>query len=147
MRVDKSKWEKVRLGDVCEVLDSQRVPITKSQREPGNIPYYGATGVLDYVKDYIFDETLVLLGADGAKWGQGERSAYEISGKSWVNNHAHVLRLKPDLIVNACLVHFLNYSDLTTYVTGITVPKLNQQRMRSIIIPLPPLFEQRLIAE
>jgi len=86
------KWPLVELGELCEILDRLRVPIKKADREPGDIPYYGATGILDYVKDYIFDEDLVLIGEDGAKWGTGESTAYAISGKSWVNNHAHVLR-------------------------------------------------------
>ena len=80
----------VRLGDVCDVLDSHRKPITKKDRIAGDIPYYGATGIVDYVKDYIFDERLVLLGEDGAKWGAGEPSAFLVEGKTWVNNHAHV---------------------------------------------------------
>ena len=141
----KEGWEYKKLGEVCEILDSRRKPITKNKRESGTIPYYGATGILDYVKDYIFDEKLVLLGEDGAKWGAGENSAYIIEGKSWVNNHAHALRPKRDLLVDEILVYYLNFSNLLPYITGVTVPKLNQEKMRSIEIPIGPVKEQQSI--
>ena len=141
----KEGWEYKKIEDCCDILDSYRKPITKSKRVKGLIPYYGATGLLDYVKDYIFDESLVLLGEDGAKWGAGEASAYEISGKTWVNNHAHVLRPHKDKIVNTWLIYYLNYENLSPYIKGITVPKLNQRSMCSIVIPVPPLSEQQRI--
>ena len=137
-------WEWVRLGEVCEILDSKRRPITKSERTSGPYPYYGASCVQDYVADYIFDEPLVLLGEDGAKWGRGDNSAFRISGKAWVNNHAHVLRPLPE-IDHAYLVHTLCILDLRIFVTGTTVPKLNQARMCQILLPLPPLAEQKRI--
>ena len=143
----KEGWKYKSLGDVCEILDSRRKPITKNKRESGTIPYYGATGILDYVKDYIFDEKLVLLGEDGAKWGAGENSAYIIEGKSWVNNHAHALRPKRDLLVDEILVYYLNFSNLLPYITGVTVPKLNQEKMRSIEIPIGPVKEQQSIVD
>ena len=143
----KEGWEYKSLGDVCEILDFRRKPITKNKRESGTIPYYGATGILDYVKDYIFDEKLVLLGEDGAKWGAGEKSAYIIEGKSWVNNHAHALRPKRDLLVDEILVYYLNFSNLLPYITGVTVPKLNQEKMRSIEIPIGPVKEQQSIVD
>ena len=136
-----AETRRVRLGDVCEVLDSKRKPIAKKNREPGSIPYYGATGIVDYVKDYIFDERLVLLGEDGAKWGSGDNSAFIIEGKSWVNNHAHVIRVCSDLSADY-LVAYLNFADLSPSITGVTVPKLNQQRMCDIVIPLPSLSAQ-----
>ncbi len=134
----------VRLGDVCEVLDSRRLPITQKDRKPGPIPYYGATGVVDHVADYIFDEPLLLLGEDGAKWGACENSAFLINGKAWVNNHAHVLRTKPQLDRKFAM-YYLNMTDLSEYITGVTVPKLNQARMCAITLPLPPLATQRAI--
>ncbi len=143
----KEGWTYRQLGDICEILDSKRKPITKGKREPGSIPYYGATGCLDYVKDYIFDEKLVLLGEDGAKWGSGESSAYIISGKSWVNNHAHALRPKREIILDEILVYYLNYSNLQAFITGVTVPKLNQEKMRSIEVPVAPIDEQERIVE
>ncbi|OGV32506.1 MAG: hypothetical protein A2020_11980 [Lentisphaerae bacterium GWF2_45_14] len=139
------EWEIKKLGEVCEVLDKFRKPITKKDRVAGKIPYYGATGLLDYVSACIFDEQLVLLGEDGAKWGTCESSAYIIEGKSWVNNHAHVLRPNRNLINDKWLVHNLNYQDLRPYISGMTVPKLNQANMLLIPIPLPPLPEQKRI--
>ena len=141
----KEGWRYKKLGEVCEILDSKRKPITKEKREAGDIPYYGATGCLDFVKNYIFDEKLVLLGEDGAKWGAGEESAYIIEGKSWVNNHAHTLRPKRSILIDEFMVYYLNYSNLQSYITGVTVPKLNQEKMRSIEIPVPPLSEQHSI--
>lgn len=141
----KEGWSYKKLGEVCEILDSKRKPITKEKREAGDIPYYGATGCLDFVKNYIFDEKLVLLGEDGAKWGAGEESAYIIEGKSWVNNHAHTLRPKRSILIDEFMVYYLNYSNLQSYITGVTVPKLNQEKMRSIEIPVPPLSEQHSI--
>lgn len=142
------KWDEKTLGELCDVLDSRRKPITKKDRVAGVYPYYGATGILDYVSGWIFDEELVLLGEDGAKWTSGEQSAFKINGKTWVNNHAHVLRPKRDRISDTYLIYNLNFQNLMPYITGTTVPKLNQEKMRSITIPLPPLPEQeRIVAK
>lgn len=142
------KWDEKTLGELCDVLDSRRKPITKKDRVAGVYPYYGATGILDYVSGWIFDEELVLLGEDGAKWTSGEQSAFKINGKTWVNNHAHVLRPKRDRISDTYLIYNLNFQNLMSYITGTTVPKLNQEKMRSITIPLPPLPEQeRIVAK
>jgi type I restriction enzyme S subunit len=138
-------WEMKSLGDVCDILDSKRKPITKRNRIPGDIPYYGATGVLSYVKDYLFDEQLVLLGEDGAKWESGDNSAFIINGKTWVNNHAHVLRPKRNILDDYWLVYNLNFQNLMPFISGMTVPKLNQGNMRKIQIPIPPLPEQKQI--
>lgn len=132
------KFNIVELGEVVEVLDNLRKPITKSDRKKGIFPYYGATGIIDFVDDYIFDERLVLVGEDGAKWGANEKTAFIVEGKYWVNNHAHVLRPKP-IILDTYLVSVLNILDLNKYITGVTVPKLNQAKLREITIPLPPL--------
>jgi type I restriction enzyme M protein len=140
-----SHFPHVCLGEVVEVLDSKRKPITKQDRVAGPYPYYGATGIVDYVADYIFDEELVLVGEDGAKWGAGEKTAFAISGKTWVNNHAHVLRPKRDVLLDVYLIEMLNQMDLSPYITGVTVPKLNQEKLRSIEIPLPPIEIQREI--
>lgn len=143
-----AKWPLVELGEVCEILDSKRKPITKSDRETGEYPYYGATGILDYVKDYIFNEKLVLIGEDGAKWEIGDKTAFIAKGKYWVNNHAHVLRPDRTKIIDELLVELINQMDLTSYISGVTVPKLNQEKLRSIKIPLPPLeIQEQIVAE
>ncbi|MDF1580357.1 MAG: restriction endonuclease subunit S, partial [Desulfuromonadales bacterium] len=90
-------WEWTTLENVAEILDSQRVPVNAKERETrqGDIPYYGATGQVGFIDDYLFDEELVLLGEDGAPFfDPSKQKAYIIRGKSWVNNHAHVLRTK-----------------------------------------------------
>ncbi len=138
-------WEWFMLGEIIDVLDSQRKPVTKSDRKKGIIPYYGASGIVDYVDDYIFNEKLVLIGEDGAKWGKGDKTAFIINGKTWVNNHAHVIRPNRNLTIDEYLVNVLIGYDLSQYITGMTVPKLNQARLVSIPIPLPPLAEQRRI--
>lgn len=136
-----------QLGEVCDVLDNKRKPVTKTDRKPGPYPYYGATGVQDYVAGFIFDEPLVLIGEDGARWGAGENSAFKVDGKYWVNNHAHVLRPHRDVVLDDWLTFFLNSSDLMPHITGTTVKKLNQEKLKSIQIPLPPIGEQRRIVE
>jgi len=137
----------VRLGDVCNILDSMRVPITATKRTKGKYPYYGANGIQDYIDSYIFNDELVLLAEDGGHFGSKEKPiAYRVSGKCWVNNHAHVL--KPKELLN---VDFLCYSimfyDVTPLINGTTRPKLNQESIRKIIIPLPPLNEQERIVK
>jgi type I restriction enzyme S subunit len=141
----KNGWERKQLGELCDILDSQRKPITKRDRTTGQYPYYGATGIVDYVNDFIFDEPLVLVGEDGAKWESGENTAFKIDGKSWVNNHAHVLRPHRNKVLDNWIVYFLNHSDLTEFVSGLTVPKLNQGNLREIPIPVPPCEEQKRI--
>ena len=138
-------WSSKPLGDIVDILDKQRKPITKKNRVEGNIPYYGATGVVDWVKDYIFEEKLVLVGEDGAKWDKGDNTAFIVDGKTWVNNHAHVIRPKANFVTHKWLTYYLTSIDLSPWVTGLTVPKLNQAQLRSIPIPLPPLAEQQRI--
>ena len=139
-------WVEKPLGELCDILDNQRKPITKRDRVAGDIPYYGATCIQDYVKDFIFDEPLVLVGEDGAKWNSGDKTAFAVSGKCWVNNHAHVLRPHRDKVTDYWLISFLTHSDLTPFVSGLTVPKLNQGNLREIPIPLPPISIQRQLA-
>jgi len=141
-------WTWVKLGQVVEVLDSQRKPVTKQDREPGPYPYYGASGIVDYVSDYIFDEPLVIVGEDGAKWGRGENTAFLIVGKTWVNNHAHVIRPYKIALIDKFLSYSLNAMNLMPFITGMTVPKLNQAKLVSIELPLPPIAEQhRIVAK
>lgn len=143
----KINWQTKKLGEVCDILDNKRKPITKRDRTAGEYPYYGATGILDYVKNYIFDEKLVLIGEDGAKWESGEHTAFIAGGKYWVNNHAHVIRPHRDTILDNWITYFFYLTDLTEHTTGLTVPKLNQTSLRCIEIPLPPLTEQKRIVK
>lgn len=135
-----------KLGDVCEILDSKRIPITASERKEGPYPYYGANGVQGYVEGYIFDDELVLLAEDGGNFGSKEKPiAYRVSGKCWVNNHAHVLKPKQGLDVDY-LCYSLMFYDVTGLVNGATRQKLTQTDMRKMEILLRPLNEQRRIA-
>ena len=139
------QWPLKPLGEICEILDKLRKPITKRDRVSGEYPYYGATGIVDYVDGYIFDEKLILVGEDGAKWESGDNTAFAVEGKCWVNNHAHVIRPNRNIVLDNWLIYFLNMSDLTEHITGLTVPKLNQGKLRAIQIPIPPLEEQQRI--
>lgn len=141
----KNNWQIKKLGEVCDVLDNMRKPVTKRDRTTGVYPYYGATGILDYVKNYLFDEKLILIGEDGAKWGSGESTAFIADGKYWVNNHAHVIRPIRNEVLDNWIVFFFWLVDITKYTTGLTVPKLNQGNLRNIEIPLPPINEQKRI--
>lgn len=134
-----------KLGEVCEILDNKRVPITASNRISGPYPYYGANGVQDYVADYIFDDELVLLAEDGGNFGSKERPiAYRVSGKCWVNNHAHVLKPKADINVDY-LCYSLMFYDVSGLVNGATRQKLTQADMRTMEIPLRTMDEQKEI--
>ena len=136
-----------RLGDICEILDSKRIPITASNRKAGIYPYYGANGIQDYVDDYIFDDELVLLAEDGGHFGSTDKPiAYRVSGKCWVNNHAHVLKPKDYLNVDY-LCYSLMFRDVSSIVNGATRQKLTQADMREIEIPLPALNEQHVIVD
>ncbi len=143
----KEGWEVKKLGEVCEILDSQRKPVTKKDRRAGCYPYYGATGIQDYVDSYIFDGRYLCVGEDGAKWGTNDKTAFVIEGKCWVNNHAHILKLH-DCIIDTFAEYYLVFKDLNEYITGAIVQKLTQQALRQIPIPLPPLPEQeKIVAE
>ena len=140
-------WKEKPFAEVVEVLDSKRKPINSDEREKrkGNIPYYGATGQVGWIDNFLFNEELVLLGEDAAPFLEPyEDKAYLINGKTWGNNHAHVLKAKSELI-NKFLLYFLNNFDYHQYVTGTTRLKLNQSRMNVIPIVFPPKETQSLI--
>jgi type I restriction enzyme, S subunit len=131
-------WPTRVLADICENLDRLRVPITKSDREPGDIPYYGASGIVDHVKGHLFDEDLLLVSEDGANLlARTYPIAFSISGKAWVNNHAHVLRFD-DWTTQEFVRLYLNSISLKPYVTGMAQPKLNQAALNGIPVPMPP---------
>ena len=139
--------ETYTVEECCEILDSQRVPIKGSERSAGEYPYYGANGIQDYVDDYIFDDELVLLAEDGGNFGSKIRPiAYRVSGKCWVNNHAHVLKTKSQYL-NKFLCEALERLNYNKYNTGTAQPKLNQDVCRKIILSIPCLEEQTKIAD
>lgn len=143
MRVEKYRM----LEDVCEILDSQRIPITASERKAGIYPYYGANGIQDYVDNYIFDDDLVLLAEDGGNFGSRDKPiAYRVSGKCWVNNHAHVLKPKSTINVDY-LCYTLMFYDTTGLVNGATRQKLTQSAMRQMKIPFVKMDVQNEIVE
>ena len=135
------------LGEVAENLDNMRKPVAKGGRSLGIYPYYGASGIVDYVDSFIFDGDYLLISEDGANLVVRKTPiAFSISGKTWVNNHAHVLKF--DNIINQKFVnYYLNYLDLSPYITGAAQPKLNQQNLNSIKIPYPSLEIQSRIVQ
>ncbi len=140
-----AEWK--TLGELAENLDSKRKPITSGLREAGNIPYYGASGIVDYVKDYIFNGDFLLVSEDGANLlARNTPIAFSISGKTWVNNHAHVLKF--DTYAERRYVeYYLNSIDLTTYISGAAQPKLNKKNLESIRIPNPsPEEKERIVS-
>ena len=131
----------------CEILDSQRIPITAKNRIEGPYPYYGANGIQGYVNDYIFDDELVLLAEDGGNFGSKDRPiAYRVSGKCWVNNHAHVLKPKNDLNVDY-LCYSLMFYNTNGLVNGATRQKLTQSTMRKMKIPYLKINKQQEIVQ
>ena len=140
-------WVETTLGEVCENLDSKRVPITKNKRVAGEFPYYGASGVVDHVNDFLFDEDLLLVSEDGANLlARTYPIAFSASGKIWVNNHAHVLRF-PNIEAQRFIECFLNSIRLEPYVSGMAQPKLNQKSLNGIPVPAPPLDQQKTIVQ
>lgn len=133
------------LGELAENLDSMRKPITSSLRISGNIPYYGASGIVDYVKDYIFEGDFLLISEDGANLlTRSTPIAFSASGKMWVNNHAHVLKFKT-YEERRFVEFYLNNIDLTPYISGAAQPKLNQKNLNSIMVPNPQLIQKKRI--
>jgi type I restriction enzyme S subunit len=144
---DAPEWKLELLSRVATNLDNMRVPITEKDRIRGDIPYYGASGVVDYVKDHIFDEDLLCVSEDGANLvARTYPIAFPISGKTWVNNHAHVLRFD-DMATQKIVEAHLNATDLRDFITGMAQPKLNRAMLDRIPIPLPELKEQHRIAD
>ncbi|WP_278415535.1 restriction endonuclease subunit S [Lactobacillus taiwanensis] len=135
----------MKLKNCCDILDSKRIPITAANRKKGPYPYYGANGVQDYVDDYIFDDELVLLAEDGGNFGSKEKPiAYRISGKCWINNHAHVLKPKNDLNVDY-LCYSLAFYNVDKLINGATRKKLTQSAVKDMEIPIVPLATQQKI--
>lgn len=125
------------LPDISENLDNLRIPVTKRNRVNGGVPYYGASGIVDYVSEHIFNERLLCISEDGANLlARKYPIAFQISGKSWVNNHAHVLRFK-SIQNEEFVMHYFNHIKLDKFISGMAQPKLNQSKLNKIPIPLP----------
>lgn len=144
-------WEVKKLEEICEFLDSKRKPIKEEDRikMKGNIPYYGASGIIDWVNDFIFDDELILLGEDGENIkSRNVPLAFKIKGKCWINNHAHVLKIiDKDRNNIDYITYTLEKKDYSSYIIGSAQPKLNQEQCRKLLIVIPPFKEQQKIAD
>lgn len=130
-------WIQKRFDGICENLDYRRKPITASEREDGPYPYYGASGIVDHVADYIFDEDILLVSEDGANLLlRSTPIAFSVSGKAWVNNHAHVVRFDRFSLQKYMEVYF-SLIDISDSITGSAQPKLNQEKLNAMLIPVP----------
>ncbi|WP_051928104.1 restriction endonuclease subunit S [Nitrosococcus oceani] len=140
---DAREWKVKVLGKAAKNLDSKRVPITQKDRVEGHIPYVGASGIIDYVQDYIFDDDLLCISEDGANLvARTAPIAFSISGKTWVNNHVHVLKFKY-YFTQVIVENYLNSISLENFLTGMAQPKLNRAKLDIIPIPLPELEEEQ----
>ena len=143
--LEKVGFEWKTLDQISENLDSKRKPITSGLRTSGKIPYYGASGIVDYVKDYIFDGDFLLISEDGANLlARNTPIAFSASGKIWVNNHAHILKFET-YEERRFIEFYLNKIDLTPYISGAAQPKLNKKNLNSIKFPIPSIPEQQRI--
>lgn len=138
-----------KLGDVVNVLDYKRIPLSSTQRQnkKGIYPYYGAQGIIDYIDDYIFDGEYLLIAEDGENLKSQKQNVAQIAkGKYWVNNHAHIVESN-GLCDIRYVCYLLNMMDLSGYITGSAQPKLNQANLLKIELKLPSLKEQYKIAQ
>ena len=136
-------WRRYRMPEVAQNRDSQRIPVTRAKRKPGPFPYYGASGVVDWVDHYIFDGDALLVAEDGANLvNRASPVAFSVSGRYWVNNHAHVLRFRHGATQTLVENWFASVS-LVEFLTGTAQPKLNQGALNSLEVPLPTALEER----
>ena len=140
------RWQRQRFDELCENLDSRRIPITSTDRKAGIYPYYGASGIVDYVENYIFDEELLLISEDGANLVMRSTPiAFSISGKTWVNNHAHVVRFT-SLAMQKYIEICFALTDISESITGTAQPKLNQAKLNAMLFCVPPFELQNQFA-
>lgn len=140
------EWEEKKLGEVVEKFDNLRIPVTSKDRIAGNIPYYGANGIQDYVKGFTHDGEFVLLAEDGANDLKDYPVQY-VNGKVWVNNHAHVIQGKNNLIDNKFLLFAIKQIQMEPYLVGGGRAKLNAEIMMNLPLTAPGISEQRMIGE
>jgi type I restriction enzyme S subunit len=138
-----ARWPTKTVDQLSTNLDSKRVPITKSDRKAGEFPYYGASGIVDYVADYIFDGDTLLVSEDGANLlARSTPIAFSVSGRYWVNNHAHILKFG-SMATQKFVEFYLESIPLDEYITGAAQPKLNQKALNSIPIPIPATLDEQ----
>ena len=141
-------WTETTLGEVIEFYDHKRIPLSTKQRSQrqGKYPYYGASGIIDYIDDYIFDREYLLISEDGANLVERKTPiAFLASGKFWVNNHAHVVRGIPGVADDYFLMSYIQSANILGYITGTAQPKLSQRNLNAIKLSLPPYQIQRKI--
>jgi type I restriction enzyme S subunit len=144
-----SSWTETTLGEILEIFDYKRIPLSGTQRKErqGKYPYYGASGVIDYIDDYIFDGKYLLIAEDGENLNSRKLPvAFFASGKFWVNNHAHIVRAMPGIVDDYFIFAWFVQANISGYITGAAQPKLTQENMKRIALRLPPLSMQRKIA-
>jgi type I restriction enzyme S subunit len=136
-------WVETTLDKISTNLDSKRIPITKNVRSSGEYPYYGASGIVDYVADYIFEGDNLLVSEDGANLlARSTPIAFSVTGKYWVNNHAHILHFE-NMATQRFAEFYLESIKLDEYITGAAQPKLNQKALNSIPVPFPKLVDEQ----
>jgi len=144
-----SSWPEVKLGDVVDIFDHKRVPLSAAQRSTrkGNYPYYGAQGIIDFIDDYIFDGRYILIPEDGENLRSRKLPvAYFADGQFWVNNHAHIVRAKSGVAVDRFIQSAIQSADIGAWITGAAQPKLSQANLRQIPVLLPSHADQLTIA-
>ena len=142
-------FSNVSFGDVTDNFDKKRIPLSAAQREKrqGKYRYYGAQGVIDWIDDYIFDGTYLLIAEDGENLKSKKSNIAQLaSGKFWVNNHAHVIQCKKGYDIRY-LCYLINLTDLSGYITGSAQPKLSQSSMNAIVLPMPKFEIQKEVAD
>lgn len=142
-------FSNVSFGDVTDNFDKKRIPLSAAQREKrqGKYRYYGAKGVIDWIDDYIFDGTYLLIAEDGENLKSKKSNIAQLaSGKFWVNNHAHVIQCKKGYDIRY-LCYLINLTDLSGYITGSAQPKLSQSSMNAIVLPMPKFEIQKEVAD
>lgn len=142
------KYVKVDLSTISINLDEKRKPVTSSDRKKGAYPYYGASGIIDYVDGYVIDDYVLLISEDGANLkSRVYPIAFTVEGKAWVNNHAHIIKFE-NKMTHKLIESYLNQIDLSDYLTGMAQPKLSQTNLNRIKIPLPPIeIQKQIVAE
>ena len=145
MMEPKEGWEEKHLDELAENFDNRRIPVKLDKRKGGQYPYYGASGIVDYVEDYIFEGNYLLISEDGANLlARATPIAFSVSGKFWVNNHAHILKFN-NSFTQQYVEYYFKSINIKEYVTGAAQPKLTQRNLNKIPINIPSINEQQLI--